>query len=65
MESFIVLGILPGTQYQISFLAWAYATLSTAAVILLIRLAPNRQTIQTFFIAHKVARFIDRYQLQA
>lgn len=65
MQSFLVLGLVPGTNIQINFALWVGFIVSLLSLFWLVRLAPKRHAIRAYFIARKVARLIDRYQLAA
>ena len=50
MESFIVLGLIPGTHFQINFLAWIIGFILVFDALLLWRLVQTKLA-QTWFLA--------------
>ena len=65
MQSFIVLGIIPGTHFQTTFNFWL-----TVAVLLLVfgfrrHIIVARRHVQRELAARRIARAIDRCQLQS
>lgn len=65
MQSFIVLGIIPGTNFQLNFSFW----ISIGVVLFclpVMRAAWRRRIhVQTLLAALRIASVIDQYQLQA
>ncbi len=64
MQSFIVLGIIPGTNLELTFNYWVY----TAALLVGMRLTQyawqHRAAVRVWLVARQLANFIDRYQFQ-
>lgn len=65
MQSFVVLGIIPGTHIQITFLGWLYAMAALFGLVGLIRLFGQRHAIRAYLTSRRIARLIDHYQLLA
>lgn len=64
MQNFIVLGIIPGTHFQITFDLWLGVGFVLLSAPLAGRLARKRQVLQAYLIARRIARLIDRAQFQ-
>jgi hypothetical protein len=65
MQSFIVLGIVPGTSFQLTFNFWLYVAILLAASPILRASWRRRNKLREYAVALTLARFIDRYQLPA
>jgi hypothetical protein len=63
VQDFIVLGLIPGTNYQITFILWLYLTAGLLLFALALHYAPKRHVLYTYLLARKVARLIKHYQL--
>jgi hypothetical protein len=64
MQSFIVLGIIPGTNFQTTFDFWVYLSFAIAWLLFAWQTWRYRTGLHTYLIAFKIARVIDRYQFQ-
>lgn len=62
MSEFIVLGLIPGTHLQISFLLWEFAICSVL-VFLIARAMHRAQIIQGFVIARVIANEVTRHDI--
>jgi len=65
MQDFIVLGIIPGTEYQTTFTFWVAVSAVIIAIPLLIRLWRKRFVLIALVLSAYVAWQISRRQLQA
>jgi hypothetical protein len=65
MQNFIVLGIIPGTNFQTSFNFWLLVGIGLASLPALLFLAHKRHAVRAYFAARKVARLINQLQLPA
>jgi len=65
MQTFIVLGIIPGTHFQTTFTFWLMVGLSLLCLPLAAYLWHKHYALRAYFAARKIARFIDQYQLSA
>lgn len=64
MQDFIVLGLIPGTNYQITFIFWLWLMAGLIGLVVLVYYLPARLThLRTYLLARKVARLINHYQL--
>ena len=64
MQDFIVLGLIPGTNFQITFIFWLWLIAGLTSALALVRLLPAHLTqLRTYLLARKVSRLIKRYQL--
>lgn len=55
MQDFIVLGLIPGTQFQINFMLWLYISFSLFLSILILK---ERHQLHAAWLAWRVARLI-------
>ena len=65
MQSFIVLGIIPGTQVQLNFTFWISVSIGFFTFLLLSSLWSKRQAFRIRLISHQIARAIDNFELIA
>lgn len=65
MQSFIVLGIIPGTDLQLNFGFWLTVWLGLISLPLLRALWRRRPLFQAYFVGAQLVWFIDRSQLSA
>lgn len=65
MQSFIVLGIVPGTDFQLTFNFWLNIAILLAVSPMLRAAWRRRGKLREVVVAVKLARFIDQYQLLA
>jgi hypothetical protein len=65
VQNFIVLGIIPGTDFQTTFTFWVCVATGFAALLMVAHYLPKQYTLQTYFAARKVARLIKNYDLVA
>jgi hypothetical protein len=64
MQSFIVLGIVPGTNYQVNFMFWVYVVLGLfVAMPLISRVARKRHIVRARLAARKIEDYLS-HQLQ-
>lgn len=59
MQNFIVLGYIPGTQIQITFMMWLYAVITAGVVYLLMFMIVHRQpliNVLVYFALRRVFR---------
>jgi len=63
MQNFIVLGIIPGTNYQTSLNFWVGVTLCLLAILSTRRLLALARHIHTYLLARRLARFINHFDL--
>lgn len=61
MSDFIVLGLVPGTQMQITFFAWLIAACSITTYIVL-RASYRTQTFRAWLIASTIMVTVQRRQ---
>ena len=64
MQSFIVLGIIPGTNIQITLNFWLAVTALLVVFMLRKRLKVARNSVQRQLIAYRIARTIDSCELR-
>lgn len=65
MQSFIVLGIIPGTNFQLNFGFWISVGIMLLCSPIVRKIWRNRARFSTLLAAVKIARVISQYQLQA
>jgi len=65
MQSFIVLGIIPGTNVELNFSFWVAVWSSLICTPLVRALWRRRSLVHEFIVAVKISWFIDRYQVSA
>lgn len=65
MQSFFVLGLIPGTHIQITFLGWLYIVTVVANIVAVLRFARYRHAVRAYLACRRIAHLIDRYQLAA
>jgi len=65
MQSFIVLGIVPGTNIQTTLNFWLVVTILLAVIAFRRYLKTFRSFVQQQLAARRIARTINGYQLQA
>jgi hypothetical protein len=65
MESFIVLGIIPGTHYQTTFMFWVYVTYALVCMVLLGMIFSKRSAIRAYIVARKISRLINNFRITA
>ncbi len=65
MQSFIVLGIVPGTNFELTFNFWLYAVTLLLCTPFFLSLWRQRTTLYNYAVAAQLAYFIDRCQLRA
>jgi hypothetical protein len=65
MQTFIVLGIIPGTDFQLTFNFWLDVVIVLAGSPLLLALWRRRNIAYNYFVAFLLARFIAQYRLPA
>lgn len=65
MEEFIVLGIIPGTNYQTTFTFWMAVSAVVAAIPVFVSLWRRRYTLISFGLSLYIAWWISRRQLRA
>jgi len=65
MQNFIVLGIVPGTNFQLTFTSVVFAA-TTLICLPFARYAWHRRfSLRNYIAARLIAHTIDQYQLQA
>jgi len=64
MQSFIVLGIIPGLNIQTNFTFWVSLTLGVASIPLVLRILRLRYMLRAYLAARKINHFIAEYQFQ-
>ncbi len=64
MQSFIVLGIVPGTNFQTTFNFWLTITVLLGVFALRRYIVAARRYVQRELTARRIAHAIDRCQLQ-
>ena len=65
MEEFIVLGIIPGTEYQTTFAFWAVVSAVIAAIPALVSLWRRRYALIGFGLSLYITWQISRHRLLA
>lgn len=65
MQSFFVLGLIPGTHIQITFLGWLYVVAVVANAVAILRLAHYRHKLRAYLACRRIAHLIDSYRLAA
>jgi hypothetical protein len=65
MQSFIVLGIVPGTNFQLNFDFWLIIAISLATIPFFRSLWRRRSVVSVYIVAFQLERFIAQYQLPA
>ena len=65
MQTFIVLGIIPGTTIQLTFNFWLSVAILLVIIPFLRSLWRHRGSLQIYITALLIARVIARYQLPA
>jgi hypothetical protein len=65
MQSFIVLGIIPGTSFQLTFNFWLYVAIILAGMPVVRSVWRKRYVLRTYVVAFLIARLIARHQLPA
>lgn len=65
MQSFIVLGLVPGTNIQLNFNFWLAATIVLMSMPAVRALWHRRDLLHTYLIALHISRVIARHQLLA
>lgn len=65
MQTFIVLGLVPGTNLQLTFTFWLYVAIVLAGWPWVRALWRRRHAVRTYLIAVRISRVIDQYQLPA
>jgi len=64
MQNFIVLGIVPGTDFQITFSFWLAAAGTLAALPVAVQMWRKRYAFIALARARKIARLITQAQFQ-
>ena len=65
MQDFIVLGIIPGTDYQLTFTFWLAVAGTLVVLPVLVRLWRRRYAFAAILLSLYVARLISRRRLLA
>ncbi len=65
MQSFIVLGLVPGTNFQLTFGLWLLAAGALLSLPVLAHAWRRRRQIHVYFVGWTLGRFIARCQLPA
>jgi hypothetical protein len=65
MQSFIVLGLVPGTNIQLNFNFWLYVTVLLLITPVLRTVWRRRDVARSYIIALIISRVIARYQVPA
>jgi hypothetical protein len=65
MQNFIVLGIVPGTNFQITFNFCLSVAIALIALPVLQRSLRRSRIVRTWLVARELTRFIAQYQLAA
>lgn len=65
MQNFIVLGLVPGTNFQITFAYWLNVILAIVGLLALRSAWRRRTAIHLFLAGLQIALIIDRGQVQA
>lgn len=63
MQSFIVLGIIPGTHIQTTLNFWLAVYILLSAVVFRTRLLVLRSAIQSYIVAASIAHVINGFEL--
>jgi hypothetical protein len=64
VQDFIVLGLIPGTNYQITFIFWLWLMAGLSVALALLHYLPTHLIhLRTYLLARKVARLINHYEL--
>ena len=63
MQSFIVLGIVPGTNIQTTLNFWIAVSALLAVVAFRMRLVIARNRLQTYVLARRIARVINAFEI--
>ncbi|HUB93302.1 MAG TPA: hypothetical protein VMB52_02260 [Verrucomicrobiae bacterium] len=63
MQSFIVLGIIPGTTIQTTFNFWVALSVLMLVLVLRRQIVMARRRTQTYIAARRIAHTIDSYTL--
>jgi len=64
MQSFIVLGIVPGTNFELTFNFWLYAAMLLLSLRFLQYAKRHRTDLHALSMAQQLAHFIRQYQFQ-
>jgi len=65
MQNFIVLGIVPGTNFQLTFDFWLSLAIGLVCLPFVVYVWHRRTALHAAFIALRLAIFIDQYHLPA
>lgn len=65
MQSFIVLGIIPGTNIQTNLNFWLIVATALLVFVLRAQLVAARNFIQLLITAQKIAHIINHFELTA
>jgi len=65
MQSFIVLGIIPGTSVQLTFTFWIYTSVFLACTPFLLAAWRRRAHVHNYVVGFLISRAIAQYQLPA
>jgi len=65
MQSFIVLGIIPGTSVQLTFNFWLSVAILTVCLPLLRSMWRRRTSLRAYVVAFQISRVINQYQVSA
>jgi hypothetical protein len=63
MQNFIVLGIIPGTDYQTTFSFWMTVAFLFVALLYMPRYAAIVRRVRMYVAMRKIAHTIDRFDL--
>lgn len=63
MQNFIVLGLVPGTNIQITLNLWLGVTAGVLFLLVTPRLILAIDTVRRYFVMRKIARTINRFDL--
>lgn len=63
MQNFIVLGIIPGTDFQTTFMFWVCTAAGFTATLVAVHYLPKRHALRAYLAARKIARLIKHYEL--
>jgi len=64
MQNFIVLGIIPGTNFEATFNFWLSLAILLASLPFVRSAWRQRSKLHVYIVALRLARFIDQYQFQ-
>jgi hypothetical protein len=64
MQSFIVLGIIPGTNIQTNLTFWIIVSLLVTLILCRTRLLSIRDRLQSYLVIRKMARAINHCEFQ-